>query len=355
MVTVTTESRATLRTSLGNLVLEFISDKAPRTCENFATLAKKGFYDGTTFHRIIKDFIVQGGCPHGNGKGGPGYTIRPEFNDTPHEAGVVSMARDNDPHSAGSQFFIVAGEARYLDSRYTAFARVVDGMDVLEKMAAVSTDIQPKYKEKSVPLDPVYLNGVDLEGVEFPVEEPSQSNGSGPAAEPSGESGGESKGDPGGESSRQGGGEGSSSSSGGRRSRRGRGRRGRSGGDRGSSSAERGDSSGEASSTENKAADNQAAAPEAKNDSAPAPEAPAKGAKAQPAEPAAASDAPTAKADEKPAAKKATRKKATRKKAVAKDKSADGDDKPAAPAKKKATRKKAVRKKPASDAGSDEG
>lgn len=347
MVTVNTESRATLRTSLGNLVLEFISDKAPRTCENFATLAKKGFYDGTTFHRIIKDFIVQGGCPQGTGKGGPGYTIRPEFNDTPHEAGVVSMARDNDPHSAGSQFFIVAGEARYLDSRYTAFARVVDGMDVLEKLAAVSTDIQPKYKEKSVPLDPVYLNGVDLDGVEFPVEEPSQpsqSNGSTPAEEESGESGGEP--------SKQGGGEGSSSASSGRRNRRGRGRRGRSGSDRGSSSGERGDQSGEPSSTENKAA-----APEAKSDSAPAPEAPAKSAEAKPAESQGASDAPASQADEKPAAKKATRKKATRKKAVAKDKPADGDDgdKPAAPAKKKATRKKAVRKKPASDAGSDEG
>ena len=350
MVTVTTESRATLRTSLGNLVLEFISDKAPRTCENFATLAKKGFYDGTTFHRIIKDFIVQGGCPQGTGKGGPGYTIRPEFNDTPHETGVVSMARDNDPHSAGSQFFIVAGEARYLDSRYTAFARVVDGMEVLEKMAAVSTDIQPKYKEKSVPLEPLYLNGVDLEGVEFPVEEPSQPSAPTPAAEQGGESD-----EGGGESAKQGDGESSSSS--GRRSRRGRGRRGkgsgdRSGGDRSASSSDRNDSSGDSSSTENRSA-----APEAKNDSAPAAEAPAKKAEAQPAEPKASSDAPAPQAEEKPAAKKATRKKATRKKAVAKDKTADSDDgdKPAAPAKKKATRKKAVRKKPASDAGNDEG
>lgn len=170
MATVTAESRATLRTSLGNLVLEFIPDKAPKTCENFAKLANKGFFDGTTFHRIVRDFIAQGGSPDGSNKGGPGYTIRPEFNDTPHVKGTVSMARDNDPHSAGSQFFICLGEAPYLDSRYTAFAKVVDGLDVLDKLNDVQTDLEPRFQERSVPRDPIYLNGVDLEGVAFEAE-----------------------------------------------------------------------------------------------------------------------------------------------------------------------------------------
>ena len=170
MATVTAESRATLRTSLGNLVLEFIPDKAPKTCENFAKLANKGFFDGTTFHRIVRDFIAQGGSPDGSNKGGPGYTIRPEFNDTPHVRGTVSMARDNDPHSAGSQFFICLGEAPYLDSRYTAFAKVVDGLDVLDKLNDVQTDLEPRFQERSVPRDPIYLNGVDLEGVAFEAE-----------------------------------------------------------------------------------------------------------------------------------------------------------------------------------------
>src|SRR5262249_10723885 len=124
MTTFSPESRAILKTSMGDITIEFLTDKAPRTCEHFVRLARKGFYDGLTFHRIIKAFMVQGGCPKGAGTGSPGFTIRAEFNDTPHVKGVVSMARGNDPHSAGSQFFLVHGEARYLDSRYTAFARV---------------------------------------------------------------------------------------------------------------------------------------------------------------------------------------------------------------------------------------
>lgn len=167
MVKIDDKSRAVLRTSLGNMTLSFIADKAPRTAENFAKLAKKGFYDGLTFHRVLKDFMVQGGCPKGTGSGGPGYTIRPEFNDTPHVKGVVSMARSNDPHSAGSQFFIVHGESRYLDSKYTAFAKLVDGEDVLDKIADVSTNMEMRFNEKSVPRDPIYINGIDLEGVEF--------------------------------------------------------------------------------------------------------------------------------------------------------------------------------------------
>ena len=167
MVSMNPESSAKIKTSMGDMTLEFLLDKAPRTAENFVKLAHKGFYDGLTFHRILKDFMVQGGCPNGNGSGNPGYTIKPEFNDTPHTRGVVSMARSNDPRSAGSQFFIVQGEARYLDGKYAAFARVVDGLEVLDKIASVPTNEDNRYREKSVPRDPVYINTVEVEGVEF--------------------------------------------------------------------------------------------------------------------------------------------------------------------------------------------
>ena len=164
------ESRAILRTSMGDLVLEFLADKAPRTCEHFVKLAKRGFYDGLTFHRVLKDFMVQGGCPKGDGTGGPGFTVRAEFNDTPHVKGTVSLARGSDPHSGGSQFFICHGEARYLDSRYTAFARVVEGLEVLDRIAAVPVE-ESRYKERSVPRDPVFINSVTIEGVELEAED----------------------------------------------------------------------------------------------------------------------------------------------------------------------------------------
>ncbi len=170
MTTFHDESRAILRTSMGNLTLAFLHDKAPRTCENFVKLARKGFYDGLTFHRIVKDFMVQGGCPKGDGTGGPGYTIRAEFNDTPHVRGVVSMARANDPHSGGCQFFIVHGEARYLDSRYTAFAKVVDGLAVLDKIASVPVG-PTRFQENSAPRDPVFINSIALEGIEFDAQD----------------------------------------------------------------------------------------------------------------------------------------------------------------------------------------
>ena len=154
MVKINDESRATIKTSMGDVVLEFLNDKAPRTAENFVKLASKGFYDGLTFHRVIKDFMIQGGCPKGNGSGNPGYTIRPEFNDTPHVKGTVSMARSNDPNSAGSQFFICLGDARYLDSRYTAFARVIDGDEVLSKISDVPVNMETRHQELSVPRTP---------------------------------------------------------------------------------------------------------------------------------------------------------------------------------------------------------
>ena len=166
MTTFTPESRAILKTSMGDITFAFLDGKAPRTCENFVKLARKGFYDGLTFHRIMKGFMIQGGCPRADGSGGPGYTINAEFNDTPHVRGTVSMARGSDPHSAGSQFFICQGDARYLDSKYAAFAKVVAGEDVLDRIASVPVT-ENRFKEVSQPRDPVFINSIVLEGIEF--------------------------------------------------------------------------------------------------------------------------------------------------------------------------------------------
>ena len=138
----TSNEVAVIKTSEGEMVLEFWPDVAPGHVENFKKLAKQGFYDGTCFHRVIKGFMIQGGDPltkdEANksrwGTGGPGYQIKAEFNDKPHERGVLSMARSNDPNSAGSQFFICHGEPRFLDRQYTAFGKLIKGDDVLEKI-----------------------------------------------------------------------------------------------------------------------------------------------------------------------------------------------------------------------------
>ena len=126
---------AVIETTLGNIELEFLENKAPGHVKNFKDLSKKGFYDGTIFHRVIPGFMIQGGDPNSksedrsaHGTGGPGYTIKAEFNDTPHDGGVLSMARSQDPNSAGSQFFIVVKDAHFLDGKYTAFGRVISGM-----------------------------------------------------------------------------------------------------------------------------------------------------------------------------------------------------------------------------------
>lgn len=134
---------AVMSTSEGDMVIEFWPDVAPKTVENFKTLAKKGFYDGTAFHRIIKGFMIQGGDPNTKdpskedsyGMGGPGYTIPAEFNNKSHQFGVLSMARSNDPNSAGSQFFICNGDASMLDHKYTAFGKLIKGDDVLKKIS----------------------------------------------------------------------------------------------------------------------------------------------------------------------------------------------------------------------------
>lgn len=117
---------AELDTNKGPIRLTFLPDVAPGHVKNFLALAKIGFYDGGCFHRVIKGFMIQGGCPQGTGTGGPGYTIKGEFNATPHEPGVLSMARTSDPNSAGSQFFICLEKHSHLDRNYTAFGRVAD-------------------------------------------------------------------------------------------------------------------------------------------------------------------------------------------------------------------------------------
>ena len=138
---------AVISTTAGEMVVEFWPDVAPKTVENFKTLAKKGFYDGTAFHRVIKDFMIQGGDPltkdpskeRSWGTGGPGYQIKAEFNDRSHKRGVLSMARSQNPDSAGSQFFICHGNPTFLDRQYTAFGTLIKGDEVLEKIATTST------------------------------------------------------------------------------------------------------------------------------------------------------------------------------------------------------------------------
>lgn len=132
--------RARIETSAGAMTFEFFPDKAPGHVENFVKLAEKGFYDGTGFHRVIKGFMIQGGCPRGDGTGGPGYQIKAEFNDTPHKRGVLSMARAQNPDSAGCQFFIVVNDSGFLDKQYTAFGRVVRGIEVADQVVSAPRD-----------------------------------------------------------------------------------------------------------------------------------------------------------------------------------------------------------------------
>jgi peptidyl-prolyl cis-trans isomerase B (cyclophilin B) len=117
---------AELQTNKGPIRLTFLPEVAPGHVKNFLALAQIGFYNGVTFHRVIKGFMIQGGCPQGTGTGGPGYQIKAEFNSTPHEPGVLSMARTSDPNSAGSQFFICLEKQRGLDNQYTVFGRTAD-------------------------------------------------------------------------------------------------------------------------------------------------------------------------------------------------------------------------------------
>lgn len=147
----------------GIIKVELNPEEAPITVENFAKLAKKGFYNGLTFHRVIKGFMIQGGCPKGNGTGGPGYSIKGEFtsngvkNNISHKRGVISMARAYDPDSAGSQFFIMHKDGEFLDGQYAAFGETVEGIEVVDKVAAVRTSPNDK------PLTPVVINTIKIE------------------------------------------------------------------------------------------------------------------------------------------------------------------------------------------------
>ena len=139
--------RAVIETKYGEMEIKFFPDVAPGHVENFITLAKKGFYDGTIFHRVIPGFMIQGGDPITKGPdkftygmGGPGYTIKAEFSKLPHKRGALSMARSQDPDSAGSQFFIVVRDSNYLDGQYTVFGEVASGMDVAEKIVSLPRD-----------------------------------------------------------------------------------------------------------------------------------------------------------------------------------------------------------------------
>jgi peptidyl-prolyl cis-trans isomerase B (cyclophilin B) len=141
-----------LRTNKGPIKLNFLPEVAPGHVKNFIALAQSGFYNGVTFHRIIPGFMIQGGCPEGTGTGGPGYQIRAEFNKTPHEPGVLSMARTGDPHSAGSQFFICLGRHTHLDGKYTAFGRTADDQSLatVRAIGSAPTDRGDKPREKIV-------------------------------------------------------------------------------------------------------------------------------------------------------------------------------------------------------------
>jgi len=137
-------------------------DCAPISCENFEKLVKQGFYNGLTFHRVISGFMIQGGCPKGTGTGGPGWEIKGEFaengvnNPLKHTRGVLSMARANNPDSAGSQFFIMHADASYLDGKYAAFGEVVEGIEVVDEIAASETDFRDK------PLKPQIMKTVEI-------------------------------------------------------------------------------------------------------------------------------------------------------------------------------------------------
>lgn len=142
--------RAIIKTKHGEIEIKFYPELAPKHVENFIKLAKEGFYDGTIFHRVIPNFMIQGGDPNTKdtkkkeayGQGGPGYTVKAEFNDTPHKRGIVSMARANDPDTAGSQFFIVVEDSRFLDRKYTAFGEVIRGIGVADKIVNEPRDAQ---------------------------------------------------------------------------------------------------------------------------------------------------------------------------------------------------------------------
>jgi peptidyl-prolyl cis-trans isomerase B (cyclophilin B) len=156
---------AVLQTSMGPIVIAFYTDVAPEHCKNFKRLVKAGYFDQTRFHRIIDGFMIQGGDiltrdqdPNNDGMGGPGYMINAEFNDKQHDLGILSMARSQDPNSAGSQFFICLSRAgtQRLDGKYTVFGQVIGGLETVQKLGKVETLVN-RMGEKSMPATPVYI------------------------------------------------------------------------------------------------------------------------------------------------------------------------------------------------------
>lgn len=160
---------AALVTDKGTMVVTFFPEQAPKHVKSFLTLAQQGFYDGIAFHRVIRNFMVQTGCPNSKagasgapGTGGPGYQLPAEFNDIPHTRGILSMARARDPNSAGSQFFIVHGDhADFLDGQYTVFGKVEEGLDVLDEIAGIECDFGPG-GERSTPKHRVEIKSIEL-------------------------------------------------------------------------------------------------------------------------------------------------------------------------------------------------
>lgn len=148
--------RAIIKTKFGDIEIKFYPDVAPKHVENFVKLAKDGFYNGTIFHRVIPGFMIQGGDPNTKdslkkesyGQGGPGYTVKAEFSDIPHKRGIVSMARASDPDTAGSQFFIVVEDSRFLDRKYTVFGEVTKGIGVADKIVNLPRDERDNPKER---------------------------------------------------------------------------------------------------------------------------------------------------------------------------------------------------------------
>jgi peptidyl-prolyl cis-trans isomerase B (cyclophilin B) len=165
----TSNELAVIKTSEGEMVVQFWTDAAPNTIENFKKLARQGFYDGTIFHRIVKDFMIQGGDPNSKdpakensyGQGGPGYQIKAEFNDHPHDRGVISMARSSDPDSAGSQFFVCLAPVHRLDHQYTTFGKLIKGDDVLEKIG--NTPVERNAQgEQSKPTKRIVIESIKI-------------------------------------------------------------------------------------------------------------------------------------------------------------------------------------------------
>jgi peptidyl-prolyl cis-trans isomerase B (cyclophilin B) len=149
------ETKAVIETRFGNMEIRFFPDVAPKHVNNFIELAKKGFYDGTIFHRVIPGFMIQGGDPNSkspdksqHGMGGPGYMVKAEFNEKPHKRGTLSMARSGQPDSAGSQFFICVADAPFLDRQYTVFGEVVSGMEVVDKIVSQPRDPKDNPNER---------------------------------------------------------------------------------------------------------------------------------------------------------------------------------------------------------------